>query len=277
MPHYKLTNETILYCNKTILYRIQATEDGFWGVVGTKGGFVQGYHNLKDRAWIGNEAIVWKNACVSETAHVYENSILSDNVKVFGAAEVFGYSKIFDNVQIHGTSKVFGYSSIYGNVKIYEKPEIFCCVIGGDVIVSGFSNIKSVNLIGDFYLESVKLEGGYINKTQFRIKEEPYSPCSSLKYPTRFHQYLKNTNQINGYLLFEDYSELNGYDEIEYCNQYDNTWKKIKNKIHTTGKIFNRSNNGYTVGDRFYRVKIKQDEIQTIIGGAGKWKIKLKK
>lgn len=59
---YKLTEEKILYCFRT-LYRIQATEDYPCGVkCGELGGFVESEKNLHDNAWVSGNAEVYGNA-----------------------------------------------------------------------------------------------------------------------------------------------------------------------------------------------------------------------
>lgn len=89
----------IMYAEPIIHYRIRALIDlPQHGVkAGDIGGFVSGYHNVRNGAWIGG------NAEVEETAVVADGSL------VFGNARVCGKSVVLDSI-------VFDSALIYGNV-----------------------------------------------------------------------------------------------------------------------------------------------------------------
>lgn len=76
--HYELTDETIEFDGHT-LHRIKCTEDLLGIRRGDFGGFVEGYENLCDEAWVGGDAKVYGGAVVNSTASVYDDACVSDS------------------------------------------------------------------------------------------------------------------------------------------------------------------------------------------------------
>lgn len=123
MRHYELTDETMEHEGVT-LYRIMATRDfenqGVFVQAGTRGGWVEGYHNLVDNGWVSGEAKVWGHAKVSEQAAVFWYA------EVFGNALVTGWSRV------HGNAKVYGNTLILDDARVYGDTELDNGFINGD-------------------------------------------------------------------------------------------------------------------------------------------------
>ena len=75
MKKYRLTEETIRGCNRT-LYRIQALRDFVNVKEGDIGGYIEAEKNLSQccDAWVSGNARVSGNACVYGNARVYGNA-----------------------------------------------------------------------------------------------------------------------------------------------------------------------------------------------------------
>jgi len=146
--HYVMTDE----CHPEHLHlsRIRATRPiPHVGVLaGELGGWIYGYHNLADQAWVSGEAIVDDNARVSDYAHVTdharlyakavvrEHAFVADDSVVGGRAEVSGYAglwgetgvresaKVYDRAQAHNT-QIFGEARVYGNARLYSGTRVY--------------------------------------------------------------------------------------------------------------------------------------------------------
>lgn len=131
--YYELTDETIEFDGHT-LHRIRCTEDFLNITKGTLGGFVEGYENLCDEAWVGNEAKVYAGAvvkdrayvqcsvCVSNCAVIAERAFVGDSASVYGAVRIDGNAAIYDSAVIRQESPwpliISGYTEIGGNAVI---------------------------------------------------------------------------------------------------------------------------------------------------------------
>ena len=69
--HYRLTSNTVVTNTGVTLYQIEATTQGYWGPVGTLGGYIQSERNLSGNAWVHHSARVYDNAQVYDNALVY--------------------------------------------------------------------------------------------------------------------------------------------------------------------------------------------------------------
>ena len=133
--HYEMTNETIEFNGHT-LHRIRCTES-FCGVIkGALGGFIEGYENLCDNAWVGDEAKVYDgafvncqahvcgHACVSHCACISDRAIVADNASVSGNVFIGGDARIFNYALIkpaRGTIVIKGATKIIGDAVIESK------------------------------------------------------------------------------------------------------------------------------------------------------------
>lgn len=131
--HYELTDETIEFDGHT-LHRIRCTEDFLNITKGTLGGFVEGYENLCDEAWVGGDAKVYAGAVVKDRASVQcsacvrngvviaERAFVEDSASVYGAVWIGGNAVIYDSAVIIQGSRwpliINGYAKIGGNAVI---------------------------------------------------------------------------------------------------------------------------------------------------------------
>ena len=131
--HYELTDETIEFDGHT-LHRIRCTEDFLNITKDTLGGFVEGYENLCDEAWVDGDAKVYagavvkdrasvqRSACVSNCAVIAERAFVKDSASVYGAVWIGGNAAIYDSAVI-GQGIIChliisGYAEIGGNAVI---------------------------------------------------------------------------------------------------------------------------------------------------------------
>lgn len=130
-----MTDETIEFDGHT-LHRIRCTKDFLNITKGTLGGFVEGYENLCDRAWVDGEAKIYGGAVVNRTASVYDDACVSD------------YAIVTDDSYITNSAIVRGKVCIGGSAKILDSAVIkhkglYPLFISGRSIISGDAVIKS--------------------------------------------------------------------------------------------------------------------------------------
>ena len=134
--HYELTDDTIEFDGHT-LHRIRCTEDFLNITKGTLGGFVEGYENLYDEAWVDGDAKVYAgavvkdrasvrcSACVSNCVVIAERAFVEDSASVYGAVWIGGNAAIYDSAVIRQGSPwplitliISGYTQIGGDAVI---------------------------------------------------------------------------------------------------------------------------------------------------------------
>lgn len=106
--HFELTDETIEFMG-SILHRIKATKNLPHIKVkkGDLGGFIEEESNLKDKAWVFNEAKVFGDAEISQKATIRDNAV------IYGA-KIFGKIEVEDNTKISGKLEI-SEKGIFGN------------------------------------------------------------------------------------------------------------------------------------------------------------------
>ena len=108
--HFKLTEETIEWQGHT-LHRIQATRNCYWTNAGEKGGFVESEDNLRNEAWVADNAKVWGSA------YLYDRSLACDNAQVFDKCTLMDMARVGGNSRIHGCGTVVrNMANIYNGV-----------------------------------------------------------------------------------------------------------------------------------------------------------------
>ena len=121
---YKLTEESINYCDKT-LYRIEALKD--FGIVkkGDKGGYIKNENNLSQEGncWISVNAKVYDIARVSGNAKVFDNALVFGNAKVCDNAVVCDKVRVFDDAQVSDNAQVYGNAKISGSAEIKDNSD----------------------------------------------------------------------------------------------------------------------------------------------------------
>ena len=142
---YKLTEESINYCNKT-LYRIEALKNFGNVKKGDKGGYVEKEDNLSQEGdcWISDNAKVFDSAVVSGNAKVYGNAKVCGNTKVFGDAYVYGNALVYNNAVIYGKAEVFSDAVVYDKVRVFD--DAYVCgkvIVCGNAQVCGDAEIKN--------------------------------------------------------------------------------------------------------------------------------------
>ena len=142
---YKLTEESINYCNKT-LYRIESLKDFSIVKKGDKGGYIEKEDNLSQEGdcWISDNAKVFDSAVVSGDAKVYGNAKVCGNTKVFGDAYVYGNALVYNNAVIYGKAEVFSDAVVYDKVRIFD--DAYVCgkvIVCGNAQVCGNAEIKN--------------------------------------------------------------------------------------------------------------------------------------
>lgn len=131
--HYELTDETIEFDGHT-LHRIRCTEDFLNITKGTLGGFVEGYENLCDEAWVGNEAKVYAGAVVKDRAFVVGDAcvsscaVIAERASVGDSASVCGVVWIGGNAEIHDLAVIRQGRYLPLEISGYTK-------IGGDAVI----------------------------------------------------------------------------------------------------------------------------------------------
>ena len=109
-----MTNETIEVDGHT-LYRIQCIEDFYIIKKGDLGGFIEGYENLKEDAWVYSSAKVYGKAVVKG------NAIVGDSATVCNKAQVLDYAYVFGNAYISGYTVISGCALVDGRVTVYGQ------------------------------------------------------------------------------------------------------------------------------------------------------------
>ena len=143
--HYELTDETIEFDGHT-LHRIRCTEDFLNITKGTLGGFVEGYENLCDEAWVDGDAKVYDGALIDGQAFVANNACVSHHAQISDKAVVGGKASVSgDTVFIGGNVRIYGSVIVRSssNFRLTIKGPI--CIDGNTVIESSYDYIVFKN------------------------------------------------------------------------------------------------------------------------------------
>lgn len=152
--HFELTEESREYEGRTV-YRIRALVDLPHHNVkaGDLGGFVSGTHNLRDEAWVADEAIVCDraalygralakdNAVVEESAGAFSNAIISNHGRMHGYSTLEGNAQIKGMATMGGDARMDGEATASGNAWLFGSA-LACgrAVITGNASMGGRSN-----------------------------------------------------------------------------------------------------------------------------------------
>lgn len=194
--HYKLLENDTIEIRDVTLYRIQATKDSKYAKKGDLGGYIQGYHNLMDDAWVYHDACVFGNALVRgnsriyDDACVYENALVYDDARVFQDARVFGNSAISENARVFGNACISGDSRIYGKSHVYHN-----AIIYGNAWIFGNTHIQS----NDDYCVFQNFGSTNRDTTFFKNKKgKVFVKCGCFQGSIeRFEQQVKETHGDN--------------------------------------------------------------------------------
>ena len=134
--HYKMTNETIKYDGHT-LHRIICTKSFRNVDKGTLGGFIEGYGNLYDKAWVGDEAKVYDSAVVNGYASVVGHACVS------GSACISGIAIVMDSASVSGCNTFVGDYARISNSAIIRSDIAHSVAIRGSASIRGNAVIES--------------------------------------------------------------------------------------------------------------------------------------
>lgn len=161
MSHFEMTGETCEYRGRT-LRRIRALKFlRHCGVLpGVLGGWVERKENLRDHAWVADnakvygDALVSDEALVSDFAEVYESAEVGSRARISGKAKVYGNAVVAANVT--DTAHVFGNAvtlecTIAGSAKIFENARVTgASWVGDQARLFGCATAQQKARIGGF-------------------------------------------------------------------------------------------------------------------------------
>ena len=115
------------------LFRVRAIRDFGKVKAGTVGGFVAKEENLSHEGtcWIGGDAKVYENACVSSSARLSGSCRVYGNAKIQSSARVSDEADISGEVCLSGKSWASGSALLSGDLFIYYNTRIKNGVIAG--------------------------------------------------------------------------------------------------------------------------------------------------
>lgn len=168
MKNFRLTDETKVLRNGTIVHRIEALPGNSRVPAGTLGGWVEDEHNLSGDAWIADDAVAYGGAVVSGSALLCDDAQAYDDAQIFGGAyvggeaEVYGCAMVYDNAiiadkaRIHEYAQAYGHcilsdtSALYGDARLHGAVDNPACltedakVHGGDWTESPYCRVGSI-------------------------------------------------------------------------------------------------------------------------------------
>lgn len=150
---YKLSKIDTKMVDGHKLHRIIALRDINANVSkGDIGGYIESYTNLshKGRCWVYNTAIVYEDARVMDDVQIYHESkvhgasLIQDDVTICGNADIYGFS-IINEDSIVEDDTIIDNSGIHGNVHVYRNAYIKDSQLGGYAAI--FDGAKIINSI----------------------------------------------------------------------------------------------------------------------------------
>lgn len=201
--HYEFMGDTKDVFGST-LYRIRATQDmPHHGVkAGDVGGWVSGYHNLTDGAWVEDDSSVEDKAVASGRALVRRGSQVTGMAVVTGDA-VAEMSEIMDFCSVEGQARVTE-STLSGYSKVEEHAVVRDSSIDGASYVGGYAEVNSC-----WGLEGVVLRDG--------SDVLPFGNSGGCLARTR-----------DGHVIFTDFwcGTIDDLIRVESQRNYASTWEK---------------------------------------------------
>lgn len=131
MKNFRLTDETKVLRNGTIVHRIEALPGNSRVPAGTLGGWVEGEHNLSGDAWIADDAVAYDSAVVSgsallcDGAQAYDHSQIFGDAYICGKAEVYGYAKVYDHAIVADRAKIYENAQAYGYCVLSDTSKLY--------------------------------------------------------------------------------------------------------------------------------------------------------
>lgn len=153
----EFASEDFIIHDGRMLYRIRATKDMPWHGVkkGDLGGWVEHMGNISGRAWIGDEAKVYRSARVGDDAAVSGQAAVCGSARIEGKSKVYGSAMISGNVIVedeafvHGNARISGTSNVRGTSKVYGNAEVLDAArIVNNAVVCGNAVIRQKGVVG---------------------------------------------------------------------------------------------------------------------------------
>lgn len=113
--NYKLRKDLSIEHNGYTLYRIECIRAFDDIEVGTLGGYVESYNNLKNNAWAYDDAKIYGKAVVCRNATIFGNAQVCDDARVYDNANIFANAVVFGNAIVHGDACVSSNARVCGD------------------------------------------------------------------------------------------------------------------------------------------------------------------
>lgn len=165
MPHFEFVESDRIEHKGFILTRIRATADlpHHKVKIGDLGGYIRSVHNLKDSAWVADNAKVYGHAriecralvcgdaevfgnavvsgdsCVSDFATVCNKARILNNAKVLEHAVIKNFATVRSFAKIGGHAVIEGNACVEDHAKIQGNTHVFgrACIRGDTVVSAG--------------------------------------------------------------------------------------------------------------------------------------------
>lgn len=120
--HFELTEET-RSVEERIVYRIRALVDLPHHNVkaGDLGGFVEGEHNLRDEAWVADNATVCDNAALHRRSRAENHALVMGDASAWGSALIKDHATVYDFALVNQDATVSDHAQALGGPKVYSK------------------------------------------------------------------------------------------------------------------------------------------------------------
>lgn len=196
----------------------------------TKNGIVE----RKDSSRKLGDAIVSKNALISENAVVYCCRCITDNARVAGNADI-AFSSVFDNAVVEGDADIGQHTYIGGNSHVFGHVGTYEAKIGGNAEVSGLTYLYGSNI-----LDNAKVSGNHLTGCIVKdnvIIEDPLGKATDKPY-------VESIGYPNGTVNIEDCvfsGNVHVVGQPELCNSVftDNAVIQGKVKVQNSKIIDN--------------------------------------
>jgi carbonic anhydrase/acetyltransferase-like protein (isoleucine patch superfamily) len=205
-PKYALTREVITVAD-TRVTRIVAVRD--FGEIkrGTLGGFIESEENLshEGNCWIGDQAIVY------DEARVTENAIIKGRARVFQEAHVYGNALVDGTSRVHEWAKVYENAHIKGcafnNIKYGKEDDAGFADIGGEAHIHGNAYVSGNTSVYDM----AEVFGDAILKDSPEVFE--FTKVSG-NATISGQASVRGDSQVNGRAIVTDKAIVSNYAEV---------------------------------------------------------------
>jgi len=109
------------------MLRIIALKDFYNVKKGDKGGLIEKETNLSQEGncWVYYGAMVFEDAVISDNVRVYKDAKVYGKARVYEDAGVYNNAQIYGEARVHGMARISEFAQVYGNTEVYEYANIF--------------------------------------------------------------------------------------------------------------------------------------------------------